>query len=53
MPVKQDCKRCGYISSNEMCKSCVLLEGLNTGKAKEANSRKSNKVAIKIEETKE
>jgi len=23
--------RCGYISSNELCKACVLLEGLNRG----------------------
>jgi cytoplasmic tRNA 2-thiolation protein 1 len=53
MPVKRDCVRCGYISSNELCKACVLLEGLNSGKAKEANGRKSNKVGIKIEETKE
>lgn len=22
------CSRCGYISSNELCKACVLLEGL-------------------------
>jgi hypothetical protein len=22
------CKKCGYISSNELCKACVLLEGL-------------------------
>lgn len=25
------CQRCGYISSNELCKACVLLEGLNRG----------------------
>jgi cytoplasmic tRNA 2-thiolation protein 1 len=23
------CKRCGYMSSQEICKACVLLEGLN------------------------
>jgi len=23
------CERCGYISSNALCKACVLLEGLN------------------------
>ncbi|KAK9463875.1 uncharacterized protein V1516DRAFT_668923 [Lipomyces oligophaga] len=23
------CERCGYISSNRLCKACVLLEGLN------------------------
>ncbi|PWN22002.1 hypothetical protein BCV69DRAFT_161915 [Microstroma glucosiphilum] len=29
--VQQTCKRCGYITSNELCKACVLLEGLNKG----------------------
>ena len=28
------CTRCGYLSSNVLCKACVLLEGLNKGKAK-------------------
>ncbi|KAJ3059535.1 nucleotidyltransferase [Podochytrium sp. JEL0797] len=26
------CERCGYISSNQLCKACVLLETLNKGK---------------------
>ncbi|KAJ2379956.1 cytosolic thiouridylase subunit Ctu1, partial [Coemansia sp. RSA 2603] len=25
------CERCGYISSNRVCKACVLLEGLERG----------------------
>ena len=25
------CERCGYMSSNTLCKACVLLEGLNRG----------------------
>jgi cytoplasmic tRNA 2-thiolation protein 1 len=30
--VKQTkCTRCGYMSSNELCKACLLLEGLNRG----------------------
>jgi cytoplasmic tRNA 2-thiolation protein 1 len=28
------CERCGYLSSNKICKACVLLEGLNAGRAK-------------------
>mmetsp|Transcript_72657 Transcript_72657/g.84393 ORF Transcript_72657/g.84393 Transcript_72657/m.84393 type:complete len:318 (-) Transcript_72657:62-1015(-) len=36
LPKKQTCTRCGYISSNEVCKACSLLEGLNKGKAKVA-----------------
>ena len=35
------CTRCGYISSNKLCKACVLLEGLNKGKAKLAIGRDS------------
>ncbi|XP_033474573.1 cytoplasmic tRNA 2-thiolation protein 1 [Epinephelus fuscoguttatus] len=31
MPVQGTCTRCGYISSQALCKSCVLLEGLNRG----------------------
>lgn len=29
--VQQTCTRCGYISSNALCKACVLLEALNRG----------------------
>ena len=31
MPVQGKCKRCGYIASQDLCKACVLLEGLNRG----------------------
>ena len=31
MPVQGICSRCGYISSQELCKACILLEGLNRG----------------------
>lgn len=31
-PEKRTCTRCGFVSSNEICKACVLLEGLNKGK---------------------
>lgn len=31
MPVQGTCSRCGYIASQELCKACVLLEGLNRG----------------------
>ncbi|KAF9224355.1 hypothetical protein BS17DRAFT_801832 [Gyrodon lividus] len=30
---QQTCKRCGYMSSNELCKACTLLEGLERGMA--------------------
>ena len=28
------CVRCGYLSSQEICKACTLLEGLNKNKPK-------------------
>ncbi|XP_072384281.1 cytoplasmic tRNA 2-thiolation protein 1 [Diabrotica undecimpunctata] len=31
MPTLMNCTRCGYVSSQEICKACVLLEGLNKG----------------------
>lgn len=36
-PVQRTCERCGYISSNKLCKACVLLDGLNSGTAQLAN----------------
>ena len=33
-PKKMNCVRCGFVSSNDLCKACVLLEGLNKGTAK-------------------
>jgi cytoplasmic tRNA 2-thiolation protein 1 len=34
MPSVGKCVRCGYISSQKLCKACVLLEGLNKGRPK-------------------
>lgn len=31
MPVQGECQKCGYISSQALCKACVMLEGLNRG----------------------
>lgn len=38
-PVQRTCERCGYISSNKLCKACVLLDGLNSGCGQQANVR--------------
>jgi cytoplasmic tRNA 2-thiolation protein 1 len=32
--VMGQCNRCGYLSSQEVCKACVLLEGLNKARPK-------------------
>ncbi|KAF1994987.1 adenine nucleotide alpha hydrolases-like protein [Amniculicola lignicola CBS 123094] len=34
--VMGQCKRCGYLSSQDICKACVLLEGLNKSRPKNA-----------------
>ncbi|KAG5462022.1 MAG: hypothetical protein BJ554DRAFT_5700, partial [Olpidium bornovanus] len=31
LPSQTTCTRCGYISSNPVCKACMLLDGLNRG----------------------
>jgi cytoplasmic tRNA 2-thiolation protein 1 len=28
------CSKCGYLSSQDVCKACVLLEGLNKNRPK-------------------
>lgn len=33
-PQLMTCLKCGYMSSNKICKACTLLEGLNQGRAK-------------------
>ncbi|XP_023239494.1 cytoplasmic tRNA 2-thiolation protein 1-like [Centruroides sculpturatus] len=43
------CKCCGYISSQEICKACVMLEGLNKGLPK-LGIGKSSKVKKKMED---
>ncbi|XP_042240594.1 cytoplasmic tRNA 2-thiolation protein 1-like isoform X2 [Homarus americanus] len=34
LPTQSTCECCGHISSQPICKACVLLEGLNKGKPK-------------------
>lgn len=31
LPDVKQCERCGYITSQAVCKACVMLEGLNSG----------------------
>ncbi|XP_011500473.1 PREDICTED: cytoplasmic tRNA 2-thiolation protein 1 [Ceratosolen solmsi marchali] len=42
IPKRGTCTRCGFVASQEICKACVLLEGLNTGMPK-LGIGKSNK----------
>ncbi|GMS95634.1 hypothetical protein PENTCL1PPCAC_17809, partial [Pristionchus entomophagus] len=38
------CTKCGYISSQSLCKACLLLEGLNTGDHSLGVKKKSGKM---------
>ncbi|KAI0288269.1 cytoplasmic tRNA 2-thiolation protein 1 [Russula brevipes] len=40
---QQTCKRCGYMSSNDLCKACSLLEGLERGMSTAAISDKGRR----------
>ena len=53
MPKLMECTRCGFMSSNALCKACVLLEGLNTGKTKQAMGRKQASSEEAAEEVKD
>jgi len=50
MTVQSKCSRCGYISSQSVCKACRILEGLNSGLPRLGIS-KSKRKPIKIEAT--
>uniref|UniRef100_A0A0G4HAG8 Cytoplasmic tRNA 2-thiolation protein 1 n=1 Tax=Chromera velia CCMP2878 TaxID=1169474 RepID=A0A0G4HAG8_9ALVE len=52
LPAPGICKRCGFISSNEICKACVMLEGLNQGVPELAisNARKQRQLFSKGEQ---
>lgn len=39
MPTQGACSRCGYITSQPLCKACMLLDSLNAGTGKTANRR--------------
>ena len=45
MPIQGVCTNCGYVSSNPICKACVLLEGLNRGRPKLAVGKSSKAIA--------
>lgn len=45
MPVQGKCTKCGYISSQELCKACILLQGLNKGRPRLAVGKKKHVVS--------
>ncbi|CAB3405994.1 unnamed protein product [Caenorhabditis bovis] len=44
------CERCGYITSQKLCKACLLIEGLNTGNV-DLGVRKKSKKPVTSETT--
>lgn len=42
-PTASLCQRCGFVSSQQPCKACVLLEGLNRGLPKLGIGKKSKR----------
>lgn len=47
LPPQGYCSRCGYISSQNICKACVLLQGLNSGLPKLGVGKSSKVTMIK------
>lgn len=52
-PVRGICERCGFVSSQQPCKACVLLEGLNRGLPKLGIGKKSKGDRMIAEQEKE
>ncbi|KAI0092559.1 hypothetical protein BDY19DRAFT_924994 [Irpex rosettiformis] len=46
---QQTCRRCGYMSSNDLCKACTLLEGLERGAAAIAVTDKARRKLVTME----
>ena len=53
MPERGTCTRCGFVSSQELCKACVLLEGLNRGLPKLGIGKKSKGDRMRAQQDKE
>lgn len=47
LPERGKCARCGFLSSQHICKACVMLEGLNSGMPKLGISKSSKVKHIK------
>lgn len=50
MPKRGFCDRCGFVSSQQPCKACVLLEGLNRGLPKFGVGKRSRGDRMKAEQ---
>lgn len=48
LPEERKCSRCGYISSQELCKACKILDGLNSGDPKLGLTKGKKPIKIKM-----
>ncbi len=48
LPQPRLCERCGYISSQPVCKACVMLEGLEAGRPGASRVRPSVQAAASV-----
>jgi cytoplasmic tRNA 2-thiolation protein 1 len=53
LQVQGECKRCGYITSQKVCKACVLLEGLRKGNARFGISKASSKISKPLSQSRQ
>lgn len=49
MPTEQKCARCGFMSSQRLCKACLLLHGLETDNTQVGVSKKGKLSAQELE----
>lgn len=49
-PVRGNCDRCGFVSSCQPCKACVLLEGLNRSLPKLGVGKRSKSEKMKAQQ---
>lgn len=46
MPIQSTCQQCGYMSSAELCKACIMLDGLNRGRPELSIGKNSKRKKI-------
>ncbi|EGD73710.1 ATP-binding domain-containing protein 3 [Salpingoeca rosetta] len=51
LPPQGTCIRCGYMTSSDLCKACVLLEGLNKGRPKLAVGKKRHEERLRADDS--
>jgi len=50
LPIRGTCNQCGFVSSCQPCKACVLLEGLNRSLPKLGIGKRSKSEKMKVQQ---